>query len=318
MTPLTPHSSGSRWVFATLAMCVLSLGTGCSVRQMAINQVGNALAATGTTFTSDDDPELVAEALPFGLKLMESILTQTPEHEGLLLATSKGFTQYSYGFVYLDALRERETDYFAARSMELRSKKLFLRARDYGLRGLEVQSPGFNEVFMSDPRSAVAYVDVESLDMLYWTAAAWAAAINADKTDAYLMADLPKIDALVDRVIQLDESYHRGAIHGLLISYEMVRLAKEGEPADRARQHYQRAIALSRGEDAAPYLSYATSVCVPEEDRAAFVDALNTAIRIDPYQNPELTLSNMIFQKHSQWLLDHTDDYFLPPLDNIN
>lgn len=318
MTPLTPHFTRGRFAMLLGALCILCLSSGCSVRQMAMNQVGNALAQTGTAFTSDDDPELVAEALPFGLKLMESILAQTPEHEDLLLATSKGFTQYSYAYVYLEALREREVDYFQARKMELRSKKLFLRARDYGLRGLEIQSSGFKEKFLSDPGSAVALVDDDGIDLLYWTAAAWAGAINTDKTDAYLMADLPKIDALVDRVVELDDSYSRGAIHGLLISYEMVRLTKEGEPSDRAREHFRKAVFLADGEDAAPYLSYATSVCVPQEDRAAFVDSLNAALRVDPYKNPELTLSNLIFQEHSQWLLDHVDDYFLPPLEHIN
>ncbi|MCB1122570.1 MAG: TRAP transporter TatT component family protein, partial [Verrucomicrobiae bacterium] len=149
---------------------------------MAVNQLGNALAKTGTTFTADDDPELVAEALPFGLKLMESVLAETPEHKGLLLATSKGFAQYSYAYVYLDALREREEDYFAARAMELRSKKLFLRSRDYGLRGLETYAPGFRDEFNVNPVSAVQSLDIDALPLIYWTAAAWAGAINADKT----------------------------------------------------------------------------------------------------------------------------------------
>ena len=97
--------------------CLLVICSGCSVRQLAVNQIGNALAQTGTTFTSDDDPELVAQALPFGLKVMESVLAETPEHEGLLLAAAKGYTQYSYAFVYLDAIKAREDDYFAARKM---------------------------------------------------------------------------------------------------------------------------------------------------------------------------------------------------------
>ncbi|MCB1123114.1 MAG: TRAP transporter TatT component family protein, partial [Verrucomicrobiae bacterium] len=69
---------------------------------------------------------------------------------------------------------------------------------------------------------------------------------------------------------------------------------------------------------AGPYLSYATSVCIPQEDREGFIQSLNAALRIDPYANPDLTLSNMIMQRHSQWLLDRVDDYFLPPLDAIN
>ena len=314
-SPFQPHP-GLRLLASSV--CLLMLCSGCSLREMAINQLGDALAKTGTTFTADDDPELIAEALPFGLKLMESVLAETPEHKGLLLATSKGFTQYGYAFVHLDAVKMRQVDYYQAREMELRSKKLFLRARDYGLRGLEAQFPGFRESFFSDPRAAVQEVDLKGIGLLYWTAAAWASAINADKTDAYLIADLPKIDLLVDRVAELDESYENGAIHSLLISYEMVRLTKEGRPEDRAFRHFQEAVALSGGLDAAPYVSYATSVCVPTEKREEFIQVLNTALNIDPHGNPELTLSNILMQEYSQWLLDHVDDYFLPPLDPVS
>ena len=69
--------------------------TGCSVRRYAINKLGDALADTGTTFASDDDPELIRGALPFSLKLIESLLAESPRHQGLLLAAASGFTQYS-------------------------------------------------------------------------------------------------------------------------------------------------------------------------------------------------------------------------------
>jgi hypothetical protein len=202
---LTIQQLSSTFRYIILIPTIVILGTGCSVRQLAVNQVGNALSQTGTSFTSDDDPEFVAQALPFGLKLMESVLAETPNHQDLLLATAKGYTQYSYAFVYLEATKVRETDYFRARQLELRSKKLFLRARNYALQGLEVRFPGFRESLRADPKSAVQSINLEDVALLYWTAASWAAAITADKTDAYLMADLPKVDALVDRIVELDE-----------------------------------------------------------------------------------------------------------------
>src|SRR5512136_2248971 len=86
------------------------IGSGCSVRRMAVNRVGDALAGGGTTFASDDDPELVKAAVPFSLKLMESLLAESPRHEGLLLACTRGFTQYGYGFVQQDADELEEHD----------------------------------------------------------------------------------------------------------------------------------------------------------------------------------------------------------------
>ena len=72
------------------AVCsALLLSTGCSIKRVAINQLGNALASGGSTFTSDDDPELVEAAIPFGLKLYESLLAESPKHTGLLLAAAR-------------------------------------------------------------------------------------------------------------------------------------------------------------------------------------------------------------------------------------
>ena len=288
------------------------------MRKFALDEVADLLSETGSSIYTDDDPELVAQALPFGLKLMESVLAETPRHIGLLLATTEGFTQYTYAFVYLEAVRMRSVNYYRARELEARSKKLFLRARDYGMRGLEVQYPGFGKSLVADAKAAARMVDIEGSGMLYWTAAAWASAVSVDMTDAFLLADLPKIDVMLDRVLELDENYDNGAIHSLLINYEMVRFGKEGNPEDRARDHFLKAVSLSGGLDAAPYISYATAVCVPLERREEFIRILNTALAIDPRANPEITLSNVLMQEYGLWLLDHVDDYFLPPLDPLS
>lgn len=74
------------------------LTAGCSsVQQLAVNKLGDALAKQGTVFSSDDDPELIGDAIPFSLKLIESLLAENPRHPGLLLAAASGFTQYAFG-----------------------------------------------------------------------------------------------------------------------------------------------------------------------------------------------------------------------------
>src|SRR6266568_7442140 len=126
-----------------VALLLCFLAAGCSIRKMAVNKLGDALAAGGTTFASDDDPELVRAAVPFSLKLMESLLAESPKHKGLLFATASGFTQYAFAFVQQDADEMEENDLAAATAIRVRARKLYLRARSYGLRGPEVKHPGF-------------------------------------------------------------------------------------------------------------------------------------------------------------------------------
>src|SRR6516225_4268939 len=77
---------------------------GCgTIKKSAINNVAGTLASGGSVFSRDDDPELVREALPFALKLYESLLESVPKNEDLLVATCAAFTQYSFAFVETDA-----------------------------------------------------------------------------------------------------------------------------------------------------------------------------------------------------------------------
>jgi predicted anti-sigma-YlaC factor YlaD len=298
-----------------LLALVPALLAGCSFRKMAVRKVGDALSSGGSTFSSDDDPELVRAAVPFSLKLMESLLAEVPDHQGLLLATASGFTQFGYAFVQLDA-EEIESDNLAkSRDMQARARRLYFRARDYGLRGLEAAHPGFGARLKEDPKAAVTKMRKADVPRLYWTAAAWAAAVSLSKDNPDAVADLPKVEAMIDRALALDESWDHGAIHGFLITFEMGRATGEGDPAARAKKHFDRAVELSQGKQAGPYVSHAEAVCVPAEDRAQFEKLLKQALAINPDADPPTRLVNLINQRRARWLLSRVDKLFLPPLE---
>ncbi len=308
--------SRNRAGLAMLAVAVLA--SGCSVQRFVANKIGDTLASAGTTYSADDDPDLIGAALPFSLKLMESVLASTPEHRGLLAATSAGFTQYAYAFVQQEADTVAVEDTDRAWVAFNRARRLYLRARDYGLRGLDVAVPGFSATLRTTPAAAVAEASATEVDLLYWTAASWAAAIALGKDDPSLVADLPLVSALIDRALAVDEDWDRGAIHSFLVTYEMARPDAVGAFDDRvasARTHFDRAVELSRGKAAGAYLSWAESVCLPREDRACFEEMLQAALKIDPDDHPPTRLANTIFQRRAAWLLANVDRWILPPLD---
>ncbi len=296
-----------------VALVAVLAATGCSFKRMAVNKLGDALAGGGTTFASDDDPELVKAAVPFSLKLMESLLDENPRHPGLLFATSSGFTQYAYAFVQQDADEMEDKDLTAAAGLKARARRLYLRARNYGLRGLEVNHTGFETALRANPKAAVRVARVKDVPLLYWTAISWAAAISVSKDNADLIADLPKVEALIDRALELQESYDRGAIHSFLITYEMSRAGGEGDPAARARQHFDRAMALGDGQLAGPLVALAESVSVQKQDAAEFKSLLGRALAINADAKPEWRLVNLVMQRRARWLLSRTDELFLTP-----
>src|SRR5262249_49272688 len=163
---------------------------GCSLKRIAINAVGDSLAQSGGVYASDDDPDLVREALPFGLKTIEGLLAEVPDHRGLLLAAARGFTGYAY-LLQQEADAVEAGDFAKAHGLRARAGKLFLRGRDYGLRGLELDHPGFRAAVLQDSAAALAGTTREDTALLYWSGVAWAGALAADPGNLELLAELP-------------------------------------------------------------------------------------------------------------------------------
>lgn len=283
-------------------MLALAAAPGCSVREYALRSVGDALASGGDTYAADDDIELVGAATPFGLKTIESLLAEVPDHRGLLLAAARGFTQYAYVYVHAPAEDAELRDVAAAYAQRERARRLYLRARDYGLRGLGLSG---------DPAMVrLARTTREDVPLLYWTAVAWAAAISLSKDRPDTLAGLPAVDALVWRAAALDADYDRGALRSFLIGYEMIRPNAPAGAEQRARSHFARAVELSGGRHAGPYVSLAESVALERRDRREFEALLKQAIELDAGAQPEWRLANLVMQRRARQLLARSEELF--------
>ena len=252
---------------------VVTLLPACSIRKTAVNKLGDALAETGSTFASDDDPELVGEAIPFGLKTMESLLAESPRHRGLLRAACSGFVQYAYGWIQLEADYVEEESLAQATHMRERARRMYLRALGYGLRGLEVDYPGLRAELTRDPAVALEKTKAKDVPLLYWSAVAWAGAMALKINDSEVSADQPIVEALARRALALDPDWEMGSIHEFFVSWESGR-SSIGGSKEKALEHYREALRLSRGLKASPHATYAESICIPEQDRGAFTASL--------------------------------------------
>ena len=147
--------------------------SGCSVRKMAVRSVASGLADGSSVFATDSDFELVGQALPFTLKTIEALLEIDPENAELLLAACSGFTQYSYAYVELEAEKLKATSFREASRQRRRATGLYLRARDYCFRALDLIEPGTSERLPLDPAAALAPFERQHIDLLFWTGASW-------------------------------------------------------------------------------------------------------------------------------------------------
>jgi len=294
-----------RFVILSMALALLS---GCSmVKGLAVDMVASSMAEGGQNYASDPDPELIREALPFGLKTQEGFLEVSPGNANLRLAAARGFAAYAF---LLQQEAATKTSRNTAREYETAARvgRLFLRCRDHGLRGLETAHPGFKDELTHRGPDALASTTASDVPLLYWSGVCWAGAVSERKDDFELLAELPLAAALVNRVITLDEGFDGGAAHEFMVNYEGNR---PGGSAERARAHYAKALALSKGQRASLHLALAEGVVVRSQRVEEFKRLLDLALSVDPDAAPENRLVNVVARRRASWLSGRIPELFL-------
>jgi len=285
------------------------LGPGC-IQKIAINSVANSLSGDGAgAFSRDSDIQFVGDSIPFAIKLMESIRDAAPKHAGIREAVCSSTTQYAMVYVAWPAEQVKYSDFDTYEAGERRTKAFLDRARGNCMDAFEITYPGFGEQIWTDTDTALARVKEEDVSLLYWTGASWLAKISKSKEDMEAIGELPMAAAFIERALELDGDWSKGALHDLAILLEPSLPMPGGN--DRAREHYAQAIELAGGSLASPYVSLATSVSVVEQNREEFVKLLELALEVDPNASQDDQLANLYAQEQARYYLAHVDDLFV-------
>jgi predicted anti-sigma-YlaC factor YlaD len=300
---------------AVLALLVLDF---CSIKKMAMNQVANALTAPGggTVFTGDNDPELVGDALPFTIKMYESMMVSIPWHEGLKLRTGSLYIMYANAFLQGPAEMLPDVEFEKQEFLLNRAKNLYLRGRDIILKVLDKKYPGFLKK-MNEKKydQALTPMKKEDAQFLYWGAAGWLGAYAIEPLDMKIGLTVPGAGAMMDKVLQLDKDFEKGAIHDFYVSYYGSMPEHMGGDAKKAREHYKKALEAAGGNSTSPHLSLATTVSVNEQNFKEFKELLNKVLAVDPDADPDNRLIHILNQRKARWLLEHAENFFVEGTD---
>jgi len=305
----------SKFSLLLILITLVFITASCSIKKFALKKAADALtgeASSSNVFLTDNDPELVGDALPFTIKMYESLMASIPEHYGLRLQT--GMLYIMYANVYIQSPAEQLTDLeFEKKEFMLsRAKNLYLRGRDTVLEGLEMKHPGFLKNLRDKKyKHALENMEKDDVPALYWASAGWVAAFSIDPFDMKLGITLPQAEAMMNKVMVLDEDFNNGSVHDFFILYYGSIPDYMGGSPKKARAHFKKAVKLSRGRSASPYLSLASTVSIKEQNVKEFRTLLNQALQIDPDDYPSLRLQNTIHQRKAKWMLEHIEDYFV-------
>jgi hypothetical protein len=281
-----------------LVLGALIFAAACSPKHFGINRMASALADASSVYESDNDLEFVRLASPSTLKTVEMLLSQSPNQPQLLLTACSGFTQYSYGFLHVEA-EVRAGDAEAAKELKTRAAKMYQRARGYCLRGLEVAHPGLTALALAaDPVAALKVTGVDDVPRLYWTAAAWGADLSLAPSQLARVAELAIVRALLNRAKTLNDTWEHGAIYEGLIAFDGLSPLLGGSPAV-ARADFDKAMQLSDRKSVFAYVALAATVT----DRAEKRRLLEEALAIDVTTLASRRLTNLIAQRYARALL---------------
>jgi len=275
-------------------LLTLAVLAGCaSFATSATSRLANNLSGA---ILNQDDPETVEAGMPSYLLLVDSLIAGDPQNENLLLAGSKLYGAYASAFV-----REPE-----------RARRLTRKAIDYSDRALcahDVRLCNLLERHYDDFATVIGSLKVGDVPVLYASGTARAGWIQANSSDWNAIADLPKVKAMMARVVELDETYDHGEAHLYLgVIATLLPPALGGKP-EEGKVHFDRAIELSAGRDLMAKVEYARRYARITYDRPLHDRLLQEVLDADATA-PGLTLSNVLAKRQARELLASADNYF--------
>lgn len=291
-------SRASITVEVALFFAVSVLASGCG--NLLINSYNKMSAKAASAIEKYDDPKLLGEALPNNLIMSEGYLGIAPENDDLLLGAAKNYGLYAMGFVE-DVDREH-------------AKKLYLRGKELGLKVLQKNSEFATAVDDGSPESlqrAVLTFEKKDIDALYITMSNWLSWVSLNPGDPEAMMDLPKIETLMQRILELDETYNYGAIHAAFGAYYGSASKAMGGQPEKSKQHFDKAFQFSKNNFLYYHVLYAKTYLVQIQDKKAFVEKLESVLSTPSGAVPEMTMANELAKIKAKKLLAAVGEYFL-------
>jgi hypothetical protein len=283
---------------AAVLLVLLTFLTGCSAKKMIVMNMKPIIEDMNIAVNRNPDVELVKQSMPAGLVQLDGFITAAPNRT-MLISAAEGYFGYSYAFVE-DNNKER-------------ASLMYLKARDYGLRALMGDGPAgaaFLDMPLDEFKAYLLKFGKRDVPGIYWTASPWMAwaALNINKPE--VLMGVPKIEAMLLRCIELDETYYNGAAHAAIGAFYASRAKVIGGDPEKAQEHFKRAFEISNGKILFFYQLYAQFYCYQIQDRDLFEKTLKQVVDTPVNFYPDKNFPNEVAKRKSKDLLDKVDELF--------
>jgi hypothetical protein len=271
---------------------------GCSTGKMVVRGSQTIMDSGIEAMNSETDLQLARAAMPANLKLMEGMLLEDPDNIELLLFTTQGFYGYSYGFI--------ETE-DTLRAGDLYRRCYGYARRTFSLRGFDIDP---ETASTEDLQNAVAGAGKDDVPAIFWTATCLGKWVDMNRDNIAGIAGLSNVATLMQRVIELDDSYYYGAAHLFFGVYYGGRAPMLGGDFALAEQHFQRAAKINDDKLLLVDLLHAEYLDRQQLNQQAFHQRLTGILEAPDDLYPQMALINAISKHKAALLLEYEGDWF--------
>lgn len=284
----------------------------CSFKSIALNVTADLFEEGQSAFEEEGDLQLAEQSMGANLKVLEALLKSSPDHEGLLVLLSKSYGGYSFAFIedaYDELKTENETK---AGFHKERASRFYLRARDFSFKVLKEDADFKNasQRDFSTFEKSLENFDRDDVPALFWTAYNWGNWINLNLHSPAAIADAPRVERLMNRVLALDENYFFAGSHIFYGVYYGGRPSMLGGNPSKARNHFEKALKLTKRKILITQVLYAQYYALPTGNEELFEGLLGEVIKADDQIYPEQNLITQLAKKKARRLLARKSDLF--------
>jgi len=266
-------------------------------KTMTVAATASLLEDIAKSAYRQSDLRLIREGMPAYLMLIDGMVEAVPDNKRLLINAAQAYASFASAFI-----QDEDQDY---------ARVLYARAKEYGLRALQ-------KIGMLDPDSKPFEAFEADMDRLskkdvpyiFWAASCWGNWISLSQGSIKALAELPRVEILMKKVLELDEEFYYGGAHIFMGILNGSKPRMAGGNPDLAREHFLKAIELGRGEFLMAYIFYADYYAKKVFDKDIYISSLETALNTPANINPDLTLINTVAHTKAKLMLGEADDYF--------
>jgi len=266
-------------------------------KTMTVGATASLLEDIAKSAYRQSDLRLIREGMPAYLMLIDGMVEAVPDNQRLLISAAQSYASFAAAFI-----QDEDKAYAGV---------LYTRAKAYGLRALK-------QIGLTDPASTpfdafaadLATLSKKDVPYVFWAASCWGSWISLSQGSIEALAELPRVELLMKKVLELDEKFYYGGAHIFMGILNGSKPKMAGGNLALAREHFLRAIELGHGEFLMTYVYYAEYYAKKAFDKDLYVSTLETVLRTPADIMPDLTLLNTVAHTKAKAMLDEADDYF--------